>query len=126
MLIIALILQIAGTVVHVIGLATPYWIYWGADLPNVAFFADKHYGIWESCGSDDCIEIKVTQALVVMGMLAACGGIVLAILYTFIGQTSGKKIIGILAMVACFVAGNSIMSPECSSIRAGIHVLRSR
>ena len=48
---------------------------------------------------------EATQAFETMGFIAAIVALVLIVLYVFVPQTSGKKIVFILAMLACFAAG---------------------
>jgi hypothetical protein len=48
---------------------------------------------------------EATQAFETLGFIAAIVALVLIVLYVFVPQTSGKKIVFILAMLACFAAG---------------------
>jgi hypothetical protein len=48
---------------------------------------------------------EATQASETLGFIAAIVTLVLIVLYVFVPQTSGKKIVLILAMLACLAAG---------------------
>lgn len=53
---------------------------------------------------------EATQAFETLGFIAAIVALVLVILYIFVPQTSGKRIVFILGMVACFAAGNLVLA----------------
>ena len=48
---------------------------------------------------------EATQAFETLGFIAGIVSLVLIILYVFVPATSGKKIVSILSMLACFAAG---------------------
>jgi hypothetical protein len=48
---------------------------------------------------------EATQAFETLGFIVAIFALVLIVLYVFVPQTSDKKIVFILAMLACFAAG---------------------
>ncbi|XP_045181187.1 uncharacterized protein LOC123540326 isoform X1 [Mercenaria mercenaria] len=59
----------------------------------------KNYGSW----------FEATQAFETLGFIAAIVALVLIVLYIFVPQTSGKRIVFILGMVACFAAAGCII-----------------
>ncbi|KAK3592224.1 hypothetical protein CHS0354_020513 [Potamilus streckersoni] len=110
-----LILFFAALVLFAIGFSTAYWQKFEIGLLNV------HWGLWRSCVGDICKDnslpdassdiswFEATQAFETLGFIAALAALVLIVLYIFVPQTSGKRIICILSMLACFAAAGCIM-----------------
>ncbi|XP_060555717.1 uncharacterized protein LOC132716451 isoform X6 [Ruditapes philippinarum] len=107
-------LAAAGFLLHIIGFATAYWI--SSSVGGVK----SHQGLWRGCvsgngysicssGGDQPSWFEATQAFETLGFIAAIVALVLIVLYVFVPQTSGKKIVFILAMLACFAAAGCII-----------------
>ncbi|XP_060555712.1 uncharacterized protein LOC132716451 isoform X1 [Ruditapes philippinarum] len=123
---VVLVLAMIGFVLDVIGFATPYWMsYSGYDVHRR--HVSVNGGLWRSCHEgysyisrrssyyDQCYKaagpgwFEATQAFETLGFIAAIVALVLIVLYVFVPQTSGKKIVFILAMLACFAAAGCII-----------------
>ncbi|XP_052761372.1 lens fiber membrane intrinsic protein-like isoform X4 [Mya arenaria] len=103
-------------VVFVVGFSTSYWY-------KSSF---THGGLWQNCVlgvcsdyaitdsikdifKDDLSWLKATQAFETLGFIAAVAALILIVLYVFVPATSGKRIVFILSMVACFIAAGCIL-----------------
>ncbi|XP_052236338.1 uncharacterized protein LOC127848086 isoform X2 [Dreissena polymorpha] len=77
------------------------------------------FGLWKDCYSTTwffrCYDVKdigwlkATQAFEVLGFIAAVVALILIILYIFVPATSGKRIVFILSILACFAAAGCIL-----------------
>lgn len=105
-----------GMVLFVTGFATDYWS--DDDV--------THRGLWRRCTLGVCTEggftdvfnvfkddnlswFEATQAFETLGFIAAVAALVLIVLYIFVPATSGKRIVFILCMLACFAAAGCII-----------------
>ncbi|XP_045181189.2 uncharacterized protein LOC123540326 isoform X3 [Mercenaria mercenaria] len=121
---VVLVLALIGFVLDLIGFATAYWRSWeGRDI--YGHYAEGNEGLWRSCWSgrhrggrgtyETCGKtigpswFEATQAFETLGFIAAIVALVLIVLYIFVPQTSGKRIVFILGMVACFAAAGCII-----------------
>ncbi|XP_045181191.2 uncharacterized protein LOC123540326 isoform X5 [Mercenaria mercenaria] len=94
------------------GLFTPFW-------SRTDQIGPGHEGLWAGCYKSECWNIydfaplpswfEATQAFETLGFIAAIVALVLIVLYIFVPQTSGKRIVFILGMVACFAAAGCII-----------------
>ncbi|XP_052236344.1 uncharacterized protein LOC127848086 isoform X5 [Dreissena polymorpha] len=92
-----LILVIVGVVLQLIGFATSSWIAW----------YNWSAGLWSYANEPGWL--KATQAFEVLGFIAAVVALILIILYIFVPATSGKRIVFILSILACFAAAGCIL-----------------
>ncbi|XP_045181190.1 uncharacterized protein LOC123540326 isoform X4 [Mercenaria mercenaria] len=121
---VALVLLSIGFIIDIIGFATPYWqAYDGRDI--FGHHSEVNSGLWRTCWTrysrltQDTREacgkttgpswFEATQAFETLGFIAAIVALVLIVLYIFVPQTSGKRIVFILGMVACFAAAGCII-----------------
>ncbi|KAL3887853.1 hypothetical protein ACJMK2_000242 [Sinanodonta woodiana] len=124
---IAFFLAILAFLLDMIGFYTPYWQSY-QFMTNHLVWVTKFDGIWRFCTANMfkvwCRSynyettysnygtrswFEATQAFETLGFIAALAALVLIVLYIFVPQTSGKRIIGILSMLACFAAAGCIM-----------------
>ncbi|XP_060555718.1 uncharacterized protein LOC132716451 isoform X7 [Ruditapes philippinarum] len=97
---VTFILSIVGLLLDLIGFVTEYWSKYGYS----------HSGLWSYSGYTNLPSwFEATQAFETLGFIAAIVALVLIVLYVFVPQTSGKKIVFILAMLACFAAAGCII-----------------
>ncbi|XP_052236337.1 uncharacterized protein LOC127848086 isoform X1 [Dreissena polymorpha] len=117
---LAALAALASFVLHVVGFSTTHW--YDNDF--------THTGLWQTCrrllGTTVCSEVdlsdiikefleddmswlKATQAFEVLGFIAAVVALILIILYIFVPATSGKRIVFILSILACFAAAGCIL-----------------
>ncbi|XP_052761373.1 uncharacterized protein LOC128204072 isoform X5 [Mya arenaria] len=107
---VVFILSILGVILQLVGFATPYW----NNYPS------SHRGLWKACHEtfhgSQCGSyygepgwLKATQAFETLGFIAAVAALILIVLYVFVPATSGKRIVFILSMVACFIAAGCIL-----------------
>lgn len=101
---VSFVLALAGFLFHIIGFSSEYWR--SVDLGILNF----HEGLW-TYGNNVQLHswFEATQAFETLGFIAALAALVLIVLYIFVPQTSGKRIICILSMLACFAAAGCIM-----------------
>lgn len=121
---VVFVLSLIAFVLDLIGFATAYWQSWdGRD--RSGHFSEGNSGLWRHCWSGYSPIVRgqysacgkaigpswfeATQAFETLGFIAAVVALVLIILYIFVPQTSGKKIVFILGMLACFAAAGCII-----------------
>ncbi|XP_053382970.1 uncharacterized protein LOC123540326 isoform X7 [Mercenaria mercenaria] len=95
---VSFIMTSVGFLFHLIGFASEYWQKYGRF----------HSGLWPN-SSNLPSWFEATQAFETLGFIAAIVALVLIVLYIFVPQTSGKRIVFILGMVACFAAAGCII-----------------
>ncbi|KAH9500060.1 hypothetical protein Btru_076502 [Bulinus truncatus] len=98
-----------GLVLHIIGVATNKWAV-GVVLHNT-------FGLWKNCLADSCYKVEnpsskreACQAFAIIGLIAAGGGVLLALLQIVISMAgkSAPRIFPFLISSACFTAGVAI------------------
>ncbi|XP_052761371.1 uncharacterized protein LOC128204072 isoform X3 [Mya arenaria] len=113
-------LAIVGLLLDMFGFYTVGWAtrqY--RNIPPNDILIKESYGIWKMCLSTFFIHrcedapdsgwLKATQAFETLGFIAAVAALILIVLYVFVPATSGKRIVFILSMVACFIAAGCIL-----------------
>ncbi|XP_060555713.1 uncharacterized protein LOC132716451 isoform X2 [Ruditapes philippinarum] len=120
---IVFVLVLVALLLHMIGFYTTYWAVFDYIDPfrKTELLQVREYeGMWKYCVQTrymmKCHNFKshgswfeATQAFETLGFIAAIVALVLIVLYVFVPQTSGKKIVFILAMLACFAAAGCII-----------------
>ncbi|XP_045181192.1 uncharacterized protein LOC123540326 isoform X6 [Mercenaria mercenaria] len=103
---------------HLIGFFTTFWYHGPLATHEISTFVLKGYsGLWKGCEETGTLCFRpaggswfeATQAFETLGFIAAIVALVLIVLYIFVPQTSGKRIVFILGMVACFAAAGCII-----------------
>ncbi|XP_052236343.1 uncharacterized protein LOC127848086 isoform X4 [Dreissena polymorpha] len=107
-----------GSWCHVIGFLSQFWHNGPFVTSEFAGYVIKGYsGLWKGCDETGtlCFRpeggswLKATQAFEVLGFIAAVVALILIILYIFVPATSGKRIVFILSILACFAAAGCIL-----------------
>lgn len=122
---LVLVFLIIAFLLHMIGFYTTYWSvkeYLSPLFPRLPTLlkVEEFEGLWKHCVITqylaNCENFKdhgswfeATQAFETLGFIAAVVALVLIVLYIFVPQTSGKRIIFILGMIACFAAAGCII-----------------
>ncbi|XP_052761368.1 uncharacterized protein LOC128204072 isoform X1 [Mya arenaria] len=103
---------------HVIGFFSQFWHFGPLVTSEISGFVIRGYsGLWKGCEEtgtlcfrpDGGSWLKATQAFETLGFIAAVAALILIVLYVFVPATSGKRIVFILSMVACFIAAGCIL-----------------
>ncbi|XP_052761374.1 uncharacterized protein LOC128204072 isoform X6 [Mya arenaria] len=100
---LCVILAPVGAVLQGVGAFTEYW--GTVDL----VFGKGHSGLFTGDSRGWPGWLKATQAFETLGFIAAVAALILIVLYVFVPATSGKRIVFILSMVACFIAAGCIL-----------------
>ncbi|KAH3752762.1 uncharacterized protein LOC127848086 isoform X3 [Dreissena polymorpha] len=93
-----------GAIVQGVGFTTEYW-----TKQDLGAFGTLHGGLWTGGIKNAPGWLKATQAFEVLGFIAAVVALILIILYIFVPATSGKRIVFILSILACFAAAGCIL-----------------
>ncbi|XP_052761369.1 uncharacterized protein LOC128204072 isoform X2 [Mya arenaria] len=125
------VLAVCAYILHMFGFYTVGWA--TADFPPGAtnqLSVAWYFGLWDECYAAGAVFrcrkqgcepdgypvwfpytgwLKATQAFETLGFIAAVAALILIVLYVFVPATSGKRIVFILSMVACFIAAGCIL-----------------
>ncbi|XP_048730554.2 uncharacterized protein LOC125647783 isoform X1 [Ostrea edulis] len=99
----------AAVLFHLIGFSTAYWT------NRSSYVYSNHWGLWKSCRIY-CSSMGTksgwfgaTQAFETIGLIAGFVGLILTILYIFVTQTAGNRVLFIIDLLAVGIAAGSTL-----------------
>ncbi|KAK3607587.1 hypothetical protein CHS0354_034635 [Potamilus streckersoni] len=118
-ILIALVLLIVAGIIHIVGLATPYWHIEELDRPDIigSGYRNAHFGLWLQCISRtlttfDCTSYEVikgflqaSRAMEVLAILCGSLSVVVTGLVIFLKIQKFRTLLMISAVASAFAGG---------------------
>ncbi|KAL3837017.1 hypothetical protein ACJMK2_022409 [Sinanodonta woodiana] len=118
-ILVALLLLIVAGIIHIVGLATPYWHIEELDRPDLTGpgFRNGHFGLWVQCLSRtltafDCTSypetkafLQATRAMEILAILCGSVSVVVTGLVIFLKVQKFQTLLMILAVASAFAGG---------------------